>query len=148
MTSSARARIRGGIVRPSARAVLMLTTSSSLVACSTGRSAGFGPLMLRARKKTAALGDATEFRNGGNPIFQQRLSGLPRVAGERLDWLDVHAINSLACDGGDGRLELVAAPHREWVYDETKPARNLLCLGKAPDNGRVVGVEHQPYSGR
>src|SRR5215469_11561557 len=40
MTSSARARIVGGIVRSSACAVLRLTISSNLVGCWTGRSAG------------------------------------------------------------------------------------------------------------
>jgi len=43
MTSSARARIEGGIVRPSALAVLRLTTSSKMVGCWTGRSAGLAP---------------------------------------------------------------------------------------------------------
>src|SRR6516165_4473552 len=47
MTSSARARIEGGTVRPSACAVLRLTTSSNLVGCSTGRSAGFSPERMR-----------------------------------------------------------------------------------------------------
>src|SRR5215831_20002461 len=36
MTSSARARIVGGTVRPSAAAVLRLTTSSNVVGCWTG----------------------------------------------------------------------------------------------------------------
>src|SRR4029077_12597010 len=39
MTSSARASSNGGTVRPSALAVLRLTTSSILLGCSTGRSA-------------------------------------------------------------------------------------------------------------
>src|SRR6476646_8701125 len=39
ITSSARARIVGGIARPSALAVLRLATSSNRVGCSTGRSA-------------------------------------------------------------------------------------------------------------
>jgi hypothetical protein len=46
MTSSARARIEGGTVRPSAWAVFRLTTSSNLVGCCTGRSAGFAPLRI------------------------------------------------------------------------------------------------------
>src|SRR6516165_1099060 len=46
MTSSARARIDGGTVRPSAFAVLRLTTSSKVAACWTGRSAGFSPLSI------------------------------------------------------------------------------------------------------
>ena len=46
MTSSARARIEGGIARPSALAVLRLTTSSKLVDCWTGRSAGLAPLSI------------------------------------------------------------------------------------------------------
>jgi hypothetical protein len=46
ITSSARARINGGIVRPSALAVLRLTTSSNVVGCWTGRSAGFSPFRI------------------------------------------------------------------------------------------------------
>ena len=48
ITSSARARIDGGRVRPSALAVFMVTTSATLVGCSTGRSAGFAPLRMRS----------------------------------------------------------------------------------------------------
>jgi hypothetical protein len=44
ITSSARASTAGGIVRPSAFAVLRLITSSNLVGCWIGRSAGFAPL--------------------------------------------------------------------------------------------------------
>jgi hypothetical protein len=46
MTSSARARIEGGMVRPSALAVFKLMTSSKLVGCWTGRSAGSAPLRI------------------------------------------------------------------------------------------------------
>ena len=48
MTSSARARTTGGIVRPSALAVFKLMISSYLVGCWTGRSAGFSPFRMRA----------------------------------------------------------------------------------------------------
>src|SRR5262249_45585340 len=48
ITSSARASSVGGTVRPSAPAVLRLMTSSILVGCSTGMSAGFAPLRIRA----------------------------------------------------------------------------------------------------
>ena len=37
----------GGTSRPSALAVLRLMTNSNLVACMTGRSAGFSPLRMR-----------------------------------------------------------------------------------------------------
>jgi hypothetical protein len=47
ITSSARASSVGGTVRPNALAVLRLMTSSILVACCTGRSAGFSPLRMR-----------------------------------------------------------------------------------------------------
>src|SRR5262249_14741229 len=47
ITSSAMASTPGGIVRPSAFAVLRLITSSNLVGCTTGRSAGFVPLRMR-----------------------------------------------------------------------------------------------------
>ena len=43
ITSSARASRLGGISRPSIRAVWALITSSNLVDCSTGMSAGFAP---------------------------------------------------------------------------------------------------------
>ena len=46
MTSSARASSVGGISRPSALAVLRLITSSNLVGCSTGRSAGLAPFRI------------------------------------------------------------------------------------------------------
>src|SRR5262249_2838478 len=47
ITSSASARSVAGISRPSAFAVFRLMTNSNLVACITGRSAGFSPLRTR-----------------------------------------------------------------------------------------------------
>ncbi len=46
ITSSARNRTVGGIVRPSALAVFRLMTSSNFVGRSTGRSAGFAPFRI------------------------------------------------------------------------------------------------------
>src|SRR5262245_10211787 len=48
ITSSARASTVVGISRPSAFAVLRLTTSSYLVGACTGRSAGFSPLRMQS----------------------------------------------------------------------------------------------------
>ena len=47
ITESARASKLGGKVMPRALAAFMLMTSSILVACWTGRSAGFSPLRMR-----------------------------------------------------------------------------------------------------
>src|SRR5262249_55148563 len=47
ITSAARASSLSGTSRPSALAVLRLNTSSNLVVCMTGRSAGFSPLRMR-----------------------------------------------------------------------------------------------------
>ena len=47
ITSSARASSVGGTARPSALAVLRLTTSSNFVGCITGRLAGFSPFRIR-----------------------------------------------------------------------------------------------------
>ena len=47
ITSSAMASSVGGTSRPSVLAVLRLITSSNLVDCITGRSAGFSPLRIR-----------------------------------------------------------------------------------------------------
>jgi hypothetical protein len=46
ITSSARESNEGGTVRPSALAVFMLITSSNLVGCSIGKSAGLAPLRI------------------------------------------------------------------------------------------------------
>jgi hypothetical protein len=46
ITSLAKASNVGGIERPSAFAVFMLITSSNLVACSTGKSAGLAPFSI------------------------------------------------------------------------------------------------------
>ena len=46
ITSSARRSSDGGTVKPRALAVLRLITSSNLVGCSTGRSAGLAPLRI------------------------------------------------------------------------------------------------------
>src|SRR4030095_12407104 len=46
ITWSARCSSDGGIVRPSALAVLRLITNSTLVGCSTGKSAGLAPLRI------------------------------------------------------------------------------------------------------
>ena len=46
ITSSARIKSVGGIVNPSALAVFRLMTSSNLMLCSTGRSAGLAPLRI------------------------------------------------------------------------------------------------------
>src|SRR5262249_33065664 len=48
ITSSARASTLAGSSRPSAFAVLRLTTSSYLVGACTGKSAGFSPLRMRS----------------------------------------------------------------------------------------------------
>ena len=48
ITASARASTAGGIVKPSALAVLRLITRSYLVGACTGMSAGFSPLRMRS----------------------------------------------------------------------------------------------------
>src|SRR6516162_9699031 len=48
ITSSAIASSDGGTLKRSARAVLRLITSSNLVGCITGKSAGLAPLRIRA----------------------------------------------------------------------------------------------------
>src|SRR5262245_56920817 len=51
--SLARASMGGGTVIPSDLATLTLTTSSNLVDCSTGRSAGFAPFRMLSTKVAA-----------------------------------------------------------------------------------------------
>ena len=54
ITSSARSRMDVGTVRPSAIAVLRLTTSANLVGACTGRLAAFSPLRMRSTYDAAA----------------------------------------------------------------------------------------------
>jgi hypothetical protein len=53
ITSSARSRNESGIVRPSALAVVRLTTSSNLDGCSTGMSPGFVPRRILSTNSAA-----------------------------------------------------------------------------------------------
>src|SRR4029078_11734258 len=55
ITSAARASRVGGTLTPSALAVLRLMTSSNVVGCSTGRSAGFAPLSILSKYTAAPL---------------------------------------------------------------------------------------------
>src|SRR5438105_741354 len=59
ITSSARAISVGGILRPSALAVVRLMTRSNLVGCSTGISPGFDPRRILSTKSAAR-----RFRSG------------------------------------------------------------------------------------
>src|SRR5262245_2580999 len=69
-TSSTCARSNRGAAKPSARAVLMLTTSSNLVGCSTGSSAGLAPFTIPLHRRELRLG--------------RRLTGPRGTAGEDL----------------------------------------------------------------
>jgi hypothetical protein len=61
ITSSARASTAGGIVRPSALAVLRLITNSNLVGCSMGRSPGLAPLRILSTYLAAVRFMSTRF---------------------------------------------------------------------------------------
>src|SRR4029453_6787111 len=61
ITWSARCSSEGGILSPMALAVLRLITSSNVVGCSTGRSAGFAPLRILSMKSVARRESATTF---------------------------------------------------------------------------------------
>lgn len=60
-TSSARASTDCGIVTPSAFAVLRLMSSSNLVGCSTGRSAGLTPFRILSTKVAARRPISVQF---------------------------------------------------------------------------------------
>src|SRR6476660_1511027 len=53
ITSSARARSDGGMVKPIAFAVVRLIAKSNLVGCSTGKSPGFAPRKILSTKSAA-----------------------------------------------------------------------------------------------
>src|SRR5262249_14573370 len=58
ITSSARASSVGGTLRPSAFAVLRLTTRENLVGACTGRLAGFSPRRMRSTYEAEARNDS------------------------------------------------------------------------------------------
>src|SRR5262249_33937794 len=60
ITSSARASSVSGTVRPSALAVLRLITSSNLVGCWMGKSAGLAPLRMRSTYAAARRNRSVE----------------------------------------------------------------------------------------
>src|SRR5262249_33428881 len=72
ITSSARASSVGGTVRPSALAVLRLITSSNLVGCITGKSAGLGPF---GDRPTKGPGLAIRIRDAGSIADQTTSNG-------------------------------------------------------------------------
>src|SRR5262249_36641863 len=61
ITSSARARSDGEMLRPSALAVVRLITRSNLVGCSTGISLGFAPRRILSTKSAARCHWAVQF---------------------------------------------------------------------------------------
>ena len=61
ITSFARSRNASGIVKPSALAVVRLTTRSNLVGCSTGRSAGFAPCRILSTYSAARRNRSGKF---------------------------------------------------------------------------------------
>src|SRR5215472_570733 len=64
ITSSARANTLGGTSKPSALAVLMLSTVSYFVGAFTGRSAGFSPFRMRSSlSRPIALAPQTRWRS-------------------------------------------------------------------------------------
>jgi len=81
MTSSARARIDGGTVRPRALAVWRLTTSSNVVGCCTGRSAGLAPVedlsdvnanLANGSRAARSVADQAPDRNELTPVIDRR----------------------------------------------------------------------------
>src|SRR6516165_4140687 len=95
MTSSARNRIDLGTSMPSAFAVFRLTTSSNVVGCSTGRSAGFSALedfvnidgstfiktvvVRSVRHQTSRSRKAPRSRYGNEACFQRKVRKPPPI---------------------------------------------------------------------
>ena len=106
MTSSARPSSATGTSTPSALAVLRLITSSTLVTCCTGRSAGFSPFRIRpginARKAIgigveAAIADQATIV-GELAIKIHRRQGMARCQG---DELGSPCVEDRVCGEGD-----------------------------------------------
>src|SRR5262245_16373447 len=74
ITSSARASSECGTVRPSIRAVSALITSSNVVDCTIGKSAGFAPLSLVAVNDR----DLADENVGGHPAAVALQSHVPQ----------------------------------------------------------------------
>src|SRR5262249_28116504 len=108
ITSSARTSSAVGTVRPSALAVLRLTYSSILVACWTGRSAGFSPFRIRPGKK-APLRYGTITPRAG----PKRRPGAAKPPPLEADGTARAARH---------RSELLAVAGEEWIAEDQEPA--------------------------
>jgi hypothetical protein len=85
ITSSARHNSDGGIVRPSALAVLRLISRSNFVDCSTSRSAGLAPLEDAVANARAGSHEHLRIGSRGSPekvrqlVLQRQLGDEPTV---------------------------------------------------------------------
>jgi hypothetical protein len=79
MTSSARARIAGSTVRPSALAVLRFTSSSNVVGCWTGSSAGLAPLRILLSYMLREAGEEALAEAVAAVVEQRRAQSMARV---------------------------------------------------------------------
>src|SRR5207249_9997958 len=125
MISSARRSIDCGIVRPRAFAVLTLMTSSNLVGCSTGRSAGLAPLRVLSIRGRAAkeigkvrpigqeatnLDELPRSRHSRQPILERQIHYLPRVLLERE--IDDETAHARILQDREGIVQLAGVAHQ------------------------------------
>ena len=103
MTSSARASIVDGIDRPCALAVLALTTSSKLVACSVGKSCGRAPLRIRSvsschLSKDSGNARAIRYQTASFDGFAKPINGRQAIFGGKSNYTRIMAVsNGASC---------------------------------------------------
>src|SRR6516164_2909824 len=132
MTSSARARIDGGTVRPRALAVLRLTTSSNFVGCWTGRSAGLSP----AR-------NSTNIGPGLAPSLGEAASIADQAACLRELAPLIDRRNAMTCGQ---RHQLIAPTKEELVAADDEHPR--LLLGERRQGGLDIRFRCRPSGSR
>jgi hypothetical protein len=106
MTSSARATINGGIVRPSSSAVLRLMTSSKVVGCWTGRSAGSIPSPSSRPASHFEIASCPLRTDLPSYLIAKRLS---LVAGRQLNSALARVALLTVCEGGEPSVNAICA---------------------------------------
>jgi hypothetical protein len=76
-------------------------------------------------------------------MFEQKRPDLLNESRDRWGGLDVHTVNPVAGQSGNGRLNLLATPRRERSNEQVQSVCRVLHLHEVSGGGRGVRVEHQ-----
>ena len=152
MTRSARSSSDCETARPSAFAVFMLTTSSNLLGCSTGRSAGAAPLrvpgrivggsthdvvdVLAERHESASLSIGWTLEARWQPVSQGQFRETLSLREERRRAENQDRVGALSRSSLERALEVVEDAH---LHEDNTELQRLRCLLHDPQRSAARG---------